>query len=39
VQVQGGDELEVEFEPRGGEFANVRLTGPAVFVFEGVVTL
>jgi diaminopimelate epimerase len=35
VQVQGGDELEVSFEESGGKFTNVRLTGPAEFVFEG----
>jgi diaminopimelate epimerase len=35
VQVQGGDELEVSFTDKGGEFAAVRLSGPAAFVFEG----
>ena len=35
VQVQGGDELEVSFRESNGAFANVRLTGPAEFVFEG----
>ena len=35
VQVQGGDQLEVSFEENHGEFAEVRLTGPAEFVFEG----
>ena len=35
VQVQGGDQLEVDFEQRGEAFANVRLTGPAEFVFQG----
>ena len=35
VQVQGGDTLEVSFEGKGGQFANVSLTGPAEFVFEG----
>lgn len=35
VQVEGGDELEVSFEKKGGEFANVRLSGPADFAFEG----
>lgn len=35
VQVQGGDTLEVSFDERNGEFQNVRLTGPAEFVFEG----
>jgi len=35
VQVQDGDQLEVSFEETNGEFADVRLTGPAEFVFEG----
>jgi diaminopimelate epimerase len=35
VRVQGGDELEVSFKEAGGQFAEVRLTGPAQFVFEG----
>lgn len=35
VQVRGGDVLEVSFERKDGQFANVRLTGPADFVFEG----
>ncbi len=35
VQVQGGDLLEVSFDRNGDEFSNVRLTGPATFVFEG----
>jgi len=34
VQVQGGDMLEVSFKDRGG-FEDVRLTGPADFVFVG----
>ncbi len=37
VQVQGGDELEVSFEEKNGGFADVRLTGPADFVFSGKV--
>lgn len=39
VQVQGGDELEVAFTAQGGGFSDVRLTGPATFVFEGRVTV
>jgi diaminopimelate epimerase len=39
VLVQGGDELEVSFEEQAGQFANVRLSGPADFVFEGKVQL
>ncbi len=35
VQVQGGDQLEVSFKHENGEFSDVRLTGPADFVFEG----
>jgi len=35
VQVQGGDRLEVSFEEVNGAFSNVRLSGPADFVFEG----
>ena len=35
VQVQGGDQLEVSFEDNNGAFSDVRLTGPAEFVFEG----
>jgi diaminopimelate epimerase len=35
VQVQGDEQLEVSFREDHGEFADVRLTGPAEFVFEG----
>jgi diaminopimelate epimerase len=35
VQVQGGEQLEVSFREDHGEFADVRLSGPAEFVFEG----
>jgi diaminopimelate epimerase len=35
VQVQSGDELEVSFQEADGVFSDVRLTGPADFVFEG----
>jgi diaminopimelate epimerase len=35
VQVRGGEQLEVSFKDEGGEFADVRLSGPAEFVFEG----
>lgn len=35
VQVQGGDQLEVSFKDGGADFDDVRLTGPADFVFEG----
>ena len=37
VQVQGGDKLEVAFTGANGEFKEVRLKGPAEFVFEGQV--
>ena len=39
VQVHGGDRLEVSFKQDNGEFADVRLTGPANFVFEGKMQL
>lgn len=39
VQVQGGDILEVSFKEQGGNFSEVRLTGPAEFVFEGRVEI
>ena len=35
VRVQGGEELEVSFKDKGGEFSDVRLKGPAEFAFEG----
>ena len=35
VQVQGGDLLEVGFVRNGTEFADVKLTGPADFCFDG----
>ena len=35
VQVQGGDRLQVSFDNLNGTFSNVRLNGPADFVFEG----
>lgn len=37
VRVQGGDLLEVSFEKVAGQFANVRLTGPADFTFTGAI--
>ncbi|MEO6033986.1 MAG: diaminopimelate epimerase [Verrucomicrobiota bacterium] len=39
VQVLGGDVLEVSFEEKNGGFENVRLTGPADFVFEGTIEI
>ncbi len=40
VEVRGGDTLSVSFEKSGAtEFQNVRLTGPADFVFEGTISL
>src|SRR5436190_470167 len=39
VQVQGGDTLEVSFQECDGAFEDVRLTGPAEFVFEGRVKI
>jgi len=39
VQVQGGDQLQVSFKENNGEFADVRLSGPAEFVFEGKIEI
>jgi diaminopimelate epimerase len=39
VHVQGGDVLEVSFDLKKGRFSNVRLAGPADFVFEGSVEI
>ncbi len=39
VTVQGGDVLEVAFQEKAGEFSDVRLTGPAEFVFEGKIEI
>jgi diaminopimelate epimerase len=39
VQVQGGDRLEVSFTETNGEFGDVRLTGPADFVFTGKIEI
>lgn len=38
VEVQGGDTLEVSFADNGG-FDDVRLSGPADFVFEGKIEI
>lgn len=39
VKVRGGDWLEVSFEKDGaGAYRNVTLTGPADFVFDGVIS-
>jgi diaminopimelate epimerase len=37
VLVQGGTELTVDFDKEGDRFRQVRLTGPAEFVFEGTI--
>lgn len=39
VRVQGGDELAVSFRKSGEALTDVRLTGPADFVFEGQVEI
>jgi diaminopimelate epimerase len=39
VQVQGGERLEVSFRDKNGGFADVCLSGPAEFVFEGKLEL
>ena len=38
-RVRGGDDLGVAFEPDGDSFTNVRLTGPAEFVFCGQIEI
>jgi len=39
VLVRGGSELQVGFEKTGTDFKNVTLTGPADFVFEGMIEI
>jgi diaminopimelate epimerase len=39
VQVQGGDMLQVAFVDRDGTFEEVRLSGPADFVFQGSIEI
>jgi diaminopimelate epimerase len=39
VQVLAGDELEVAFREESGQFSDVKLTGPAEFVFVGTVEI
>jgi diaminopimelate epimerase len=39
VTVQGGGQLEVSFEDGGDSFSEVRLTGPADFVFDGEIEI
>ena len=39
VLVRGGNELMVGFDRSGGQFRNVTLTGPAEFVFEGMIEM
>ncbi len=39
VRVQSGEELRVSFTLRGSEFSDVRLNGPATFVFDGRIEL
>lgn len=39
VQVQGGDILNVSFKSAGDGFEDVRLEGPADFVFSGTISL
>lgn len=38
VKTPGG-KLTVSFQPRGGAFTKVKLTGPATFVFQGVISI
>jgi len=35
VQVRSGEKLEVSFSRKDGQYCDVRLSGPADFVFEG----
>ena len=39
VQVKSGDRLQVSFDQENGTFSNVRLSGPADFVFTGEINL
>lgn len=39
VQVQSGDQLQVSFVEQDGRFSDVRLAGPADFVFTGEIEL
>ena len=39
VRVLGGDDLNVAFEPDDDSLTNVRLTGPAEFVFSGQIEI
>jgi diaminopimelate epimerase len=39
VQVQGGDTLEVSWTESAGSFVDVKLTGPAEFVFKGTIEI
>jgi diaminopimelate epimerase len=39
VTVQGGDVLEVSFSRDGDQFSDVKLAGPAEFVFDGRITI
>jgi diaminopimelate epimerase len=39
VEVRGGEVLEVSFDKKDGQFQNVRLNGPADFIFEGKIEL
>ncbi|MBI4324323.1 MAG: diaminopimelate epimerase, partial [Chloroflexi bacterium] len=39
VQVQGGDLLEVSFKEEEDGFSEVKLTGPADFIFEGQIEI
>lgn len=39
VQVLAGDRLQVTFKEEGGTFSDVKLTGPAEFVFRGAIEI
>lgn len=39
IHARGGDDLQVAFDRAGENFSNVRLTGPAEFVFQGSIAI
>ncbi|MGJ8694829.1 MAG: diaminopimelate epimerase [Verrucomicrobiaceae bacterium] len=40
ITVRGGDDIEIAFDPLDDQrFANITMTGPADFVFDGLITI
>lgn len=39
VETQGGDRLRVDFQSHGNSFYDVALTGPADFIFSGIISI